>query len=370
MSIELSSNNKIPNNSAPVLVDPLPVHRLEVKVLSDWLRTVAPDICEGLTVQQFQGGMSNPTYFLSTASGVNYVLRKKPPGKLLPKAHAVDREHRVMQALADTAVPVPQMVAYCDDPSVIGAEFFVMQYIDGCIVPSPMMEPLPREQRPAMAFSLIDTIAVLHCVDWQKVGLQGFGRPEGYLGRQVKRWSGQYEESKSALPADFDYTHMDSLRDWLLERANVNDESCIVHGDFHLGNTIIDPTEAKVIAVIDWELSTIGHPLADLAYLCLHYHLPPREGEGRVDGPALLAADLPEESVLLKRYCERTGRDDIPGWPIFLAFACFRSAAIGQGVAARAEQGNVSSASADPAKDGARARKVAEIGYTIARSMD
>jgi aminoglycoside phosphotransferase (APT) family kinase protein len=276
----------------------------------------------------------------------------------------------VMQALADTPVPVPRMVAYCDDATVTGAEFFVMQYIEGRIIPSPAMDLLPREQRPAVAFSLIDTIADLHCVDWKKVGLADFGKPEGYLARQVKRWSSQYEQAKSDLPADFDYTHMDALRDWLLERANVQDESCIVHGDFRLGNTIIHPTEPRVVAVLDWELATIGHPLADLAYLCLHYHIPLRDADDRNESPALIAAGLPDESVLLKRYCDRTGRGEIPEWPFYIAFACFRSAAIGQGVAARAAQGNVSSASADPHRNGARARKIAEVGYRIAKSMD
>lgn len=361
-----------PPSSAPVIVEPLAVHRIDAEALSAWLRDKAPEAAEGLQVRQFQGGMSNPTYFLTTAAGTRYVLRKKPPGKLLPKAHAVDREHRVMQALANTAVPVPRMVAYCDDPAVIGAEFFVMDYVDGRVIPSPAMGPIAREQRPAMAYSLIDTLAELHNVDWRGVGLEGFGRPAGYFARQIARWAGQYEASKEALPADFDYSQMDWLRDWLKERAEVADESAIAHGDYRLGNTIIHPTEPKVIAVLDWELSTIGHPLADLAYLCLHYHIPltmPGE-DGAAKEKSLVAAGLPTEAALLERYCDKTGRDGIPEWPVFLAFACFRFAAIVQGVAARAAGGNVSSASADPEKDGARARRVAEVGADIAREMD
>ncbi|MCW8194100.1 phosphotransferase family protein [Proteobacteria bacterium 005FR1] len=361
---------ELPQSADPVLVDPLPAHRIDDHALVDWLRSAAPEVSEGLQVKQFQGGMSNPTYFLETASGSKYVLRKKPPGALLPRAHAVDREYRVMQALANTPVPVPRMVAYCDEPEVIGAEFFVMEYIEGRIVPSPAMDLLPREQRSAVAFALIDTIADLHRVDWRQVGLDDFGKPEGYLARQVKRWSGQYEQAKSALPADFDYRHMDALRDWLQERADVEDESCIAHGDFRLGNTIIHSAEPRIVAVLDWELATIGHPLADLAYLCLHYHIPLRDN-GSPDGCAdLIAAGLPEEAALLERYCDRTGRDGIPEWPLFVAFACFRSAAIIQGVAARAALGNVSSASADPEKDGARARAIAEAGFRIAKSMD
>lgn len=351
-------------SSAPVIVDPLPAHRIDPTRLSAWLRDTVPQAAEGLTVHQFQGGMSNPTYLLTTASGARYILRKKPPGKLLPKAHAVDREHRVMQALADTQVPVPRMVAYCDNPDVIGAEFFVMEYIEGRIIPSPAMGAIPRAERPALAHSLIDTLALLHRVDWQATGLETFGRPEGYLARQTARWSSQYEASKAALSADFDYSQMDWLRDWLMENAHVANESAIAHGDYRLGNTVIHPTEPRVISVLDWELSTIGHPIADLAYLCLPYRLP-RDLPGVFD---LVEAGLPSEEQMLARYCDQTGRAGIPEWPVFLAFACFRSAAIIQGVAARAAQGNVSSAT-DPVKDGARAQRVAQVGAEIARGM-
>lgn len=360
------------NDTAPVIVEPLPVHRINANALSRWLSQYLPDAADGLHIQQFQGGMSNPTYFLTTPSRQHYVLRKKPPGKLLPKAHAVDREHRVMHALANTMVPVPTMVAYCDDRSIIGAEFFVMQYIPGRIIPSAMMTTIPKDQRQPLSFSLVDTLAALHNVDWQGVGLASYGRPAGYLARQVARWAGQYEQSKPALPADFDYTHMDWLRDWLLAKAEtVNDESAIVHGDFRLGNTIVHTTEPKVVAVLDWELSTIGHPLADLAYLCLHYHISSAiPGENESPGPDdYTALAIPNEAAMLARYCEQTQRKGIPEWPVFLAFACFRLAAIVQGVAARAAQGNVSSASADPEKDGARARRIAEVGAEIARNL-
>ena len=359
------------SDSSPVLVDPLAVHKIDSLSLANWLSQYVPAASTSLDIKQFQGGMSNPTYILTASDGKRYVLRKKPPGKLLPKAHAVDREHKVMHALADTPVPVPRMIAYCDEPSVIGAEFFVMEYVDGRVIPPATMGPIAEEQRIPLSFSLIDTLAALHNVDWQAVGLETFGRPAGYLARQVARWAGQYEQSKPALPADFDYTDMDFLRDWLSERADkVADESSIVHGDFRLGNTIVHPMEPKVIAVLDWELSTIGHPLADLAYLCLHYHIPsaiPGEVMKEFIDPTTLG--LPPESEMLERYCQQTNRPGIPEWPIFLAFSCFRLAAIVQGVAARAALGNVSSASADPEKDGARARKIAAVGAEIARSL-
>lgn len=353
------------NNSSPVTVDPLPAHQIDSGTLADWLRREVPEAGEGLSVRQFQGGMSNPTYLLTTPAETRYVLRKKPPGDLLPKAHAVDREFRVMQALHNTDVPVPGMVAYCDDPDVIGAEFFVMQHVEGRIIPADDMGSVTAEERTPLSRSLINTLGSLHRVDWRQAGLESFGRPEGYLGRQTSRWSSQYEAAKSSLPADFDYSEMDWLRDWLMDHSQVPDESAIVHGDYRIGNAIVHPDKPAVIAVLDWELSTIGHPIADLAYLCLHYHLP-RELGGTADQPQ---AGLPTETEVLAWYCEQTGRKEIPDWPVFLAFAFFRGAAIGQGVAARAARGNVSTASMNPVAAGARARQLAAAGASIARNL-
>ncbi|MAL97706.1 MAG: phosphotransferase family protein [Alteromonadaceae bacterium] len=310
--------------------------------------------------------MSNPTFLLTLPSGRRYVLRKKPPGVLLSKAHAIDREYRVMQALDGAGFPVPRMVAYCADSAVIGSDFFVMDHVAGRIVPPAAMGPVARADRPALAYALVDTLAQLHRVDWRAAGLEGFGRPEGYLARQTARWAAQCEAAKSDLPADLDYSAMDWLRDWLTENGGVADESAVAHGDFRLGNMVVHPTEPRILAVLDWELSTIGHPLADLSYLCLHYRLP-RDLPGVRDP---VVAGLPTEAQMLARYCARTGRDRVENWPVFLAFAFFRSAAIMQGVAARAAAGNVSTASADAERDAWRARRIAEAGAEIARAMD
>ncbi|PTW54359.1 aminoglycoside phosphotransferase (APT) family kinase protein [Breoghania corrubedonensis] len=308
--------------------------------------------------------MSNPTFLITTEISERWVLRKKPPGSLLPKAHAVDREHRIMSALADTRVPVPRMRAYCDDREVIGVEFFLMEYVEGRVVSDPGMSGIQPAQRREIAFALVDTLACLHNLDWRHLGLADYGRPEGFMARQVRRWSGQYDAAKTALPASLDHSDMDWLRDWLAEHGSVADNATIVHGDFRLGNVILHPRDARPLAVLDWELSTIGHPLSDLAYLMLPYHLPRRLPQF----PDLRENGLPTEREILNRYAQATGRAVMNDWPLFLAFSCFRYAAIVHGVAARAAQGNASSARADPTRDANRAMAVASLGREIAAS--
>ncbi|MEM7061451.1 MAG: phosphotransferase family protein [Pseudomonadota bacterium] len=355
---------------APELIDPLDQHHIDPRTLARWLADHVPGT-DGLKVQQFQGGMSNPTYLLTTGDGNRYVLRKKPPGKLLPKAHQIDREHKVMAALAATDVPVPRMIALCEDASVIGAEFFVMSHVPGRIITHAAMPTVAHADRRALTFSLVDTLAALHKVDRIEVGLERFGRPDGYITRQTTIWAKQYEAAKAALPP-FDYTKFDWLRDWVIERAGEAEETSIVHGDFRPGNCITHPTEPRVAAVLDWELSTIGHPLSDLAYYCLPYYQPFGDGTGPagLQGLDLAAEGLPDEEGVLQRYCDQTGRSGLANWPLFMAFSFFRIAAIIQGVAARAAQGNVSSASADADRDLARAGVMAEIGEGIARGAD
>ena len=352
-----------------VLIEPLARHRIDAGALAAWLSDHVD--AKGLRVRQFQGGMSNPTYLLETADA-RYVLRKKPPGKLLPKAHQIDREYRVMDALRDTDVPVPKMIALCDDSDVIGAEFFVMEHVEGRIVSDPTMEAVASGDRRALYFSLIDTLAALHRVDHVAVGLERFGRPDGYLARTTTRWAKQYEAAKPALPDAFDYRDMDWLRDWLGERvAEVPEHACIVHGDFRPGNTITHPNQPRVAAVLDWELSTIGHPLSDLGYFLLPWYQGQNiPGQIGLEGLNLRETGVPWDDVLIARYMERTGQDRLFGWPIIMPFSFFRIAAIIQGVAARAAQGNVSSASANVDRDCGRAQALAAIGARLAREVD
>lgn len=361
--------DRYPTSDAPELVAPLEAHRIDTARLAGWLSNHVPAAARGLQVQQFQGGMSNPTYLIEVADGQRFVIRKKPPGKLLPKAHQIDREHRVMDALAGSGVPVPQMIALCEDPNVIGADFFVMEFVDGRIIKPPTLDTLAVGDRRALYFDLIDVMAALHSVDHVAVGLERFGRPDGYLARQTARWADQYARAKPALPDTFDYSNFDWLRDWVLERAGDYEATSIVHGDFRPGNTITHATDPKCLAVLDWELATIGHPLSDLAYFCLPYRQPYEELGGFV-GIDREGMGLPAEEELLARYAEETGRDGIEDWPVYMAFSFFRIAAIVQGVAARAALGNVSSASANAERDMGRATLMASIGAGIARDFD
>jgi aminoglycoside phosphotransferase (APT) family kinase protein len=339
-------------------------HRFNEKALAGYLEGRLAGAESGFSVCQFRGGQSNPTFLLVTGDGRRYVLRKKPPGALLPKAHQVEREYRVMAALAETAVPVPAMRLMCESDEVIGTAFFVMDFVDGLAVQEPLLE-LPKHGRAPVFFDAIATLASLHAVDWQQVGLGDFGRPDNYVPRQIDRWSKQYEASR----IDADIPAMGWLKDWLAEHDAVADETAIAHGDFRLGNMIVERTRPKVAAVLDWELSTLGHPLADLAYLCMPYHLPANvSGMRGLIGLDLADLGIPPEDELLAAYCERSGRSEVPNWSYFLAFSLFRMAAILQGVAARAVQGNASSA--DARMVGGRAGMFAEAGKSVAQARN
>lgn len=347
--------------SGSELVPVLAGHRFDEDALRRYLEPRLDGDWGRLSVRQFQGGQSNPT-FLVAAGERHYVLRKKPPGTLLPKAHQVEREYRVMRALAGSGVPVPEMLALCEDPDVIGTAFFVASYVEGRVLSQPDLAGVAREERRPIYRAMIDVLARLHAVDWRAAGLADFGRPDNYVARQVTRWSSQYRASSTGK-----IDSMDRLIEWLPARIPAADETVVAHGDYRLGNLIVHAERPDIVAVLDWELSTLGHPIADLAYCCVPYHLP--AGIPRVRGLLgvhLETEGLPAEAEVVADYCRRTGRKGIEDWPFFVAFSLFRLAAIVQGVYARALQGNAADARALELGD--RAGLLADAAWDIARS--
>ncbi|WP_419937067.1 phosphotransferase [Candidatus Palauibacter sp.] len=340
-------------------------HAFDERRLADYLRACGlPEFAGGLTALQYQGGQSNPTYRLE-AGGRYFVLRKKPPGDLLPSAHLVEREYRVMKALADTDVPVPKMIHLCEDTGVIGQAFFVMEYVDGRVPTAPGLPEIDSpDERAAIYDAMNEALARLHSVDWRAIGLGDYGKPSDYVARQTSVWTRQYEAARTdPIPA------MEALVEWLPANTPAGDaskkETTIAHGDYRLDNMILHPTEPRVLAIVDWELSTLGHPLADLAYNCMTYHLPEGplwKGLGEIDCGAL---GIPSEEEYVAAYCRRTERAGVPDWEFFMAFGLFRLAAICQGVYARAIQGNASSRNA--LEVGAKAPMLAEAGWDFAR---
>jgi aminoglycoside phosphotransferase (APT) family kinase protein len=333
-------------------------HRFDVSALERYLERHVEGFPGRLRVQQFLGGQSNPTYLLS-AGGQQYVLRRKPPGKLLPSAHAVEREFRVIAALAGTGVPVPRAYALCEDPLVIGTAFYVMEYVPGRVLSDPSLPELSPEERARIFDHMNEVLARLHRVDWQALGLADFGRPGNYYARQIHRWTSQYRASETEK-----IEAMERLMEWLPTHIPEDDRTTLVHGDFRLGNSIVHPTEPRLVAVLDWELSTLGHPFADLAYNCLPYRLSPVEFDGFL-GEDLAKLGIPSEEAYLAAYCRRTGRDDIPHWDFYIAFAMFRLAAIAQGIMGRAIAGTANAPNAR--ERGARARPLAETGWALVR---
>jgi aminoglycoside phosphotransferase (APT) family kinase protein len=338
-----------------------PVHSFDEAELAAYLRATVGGFPGAVEVEQFQGGQSNPTYRV-TAGNRRYVLRRKPPGRLLPSAHAVDREYRVMAALAGTGVPVPKMVALCEDDSVIGTAFYLMEYVDGRVLWDPVLPGMSPQGRAAHYDEMNRVLAALHQVDYNAVGLGDFGRPGGYIERQIARWSKQYEAgSADRIPS------MDALIGWLPRHVPPGDETSIVHGDFRLDNVIFHPTEPRILAVLDWELATLGHPLSDFAYQAMAWRLAPGVFRG-LEGANLVALGIPTEAEYVAAYCRRTGRADIPHWEFYLIFNMFRIAAILHGVLSRALQGNAASSNAF--EQGSRARLIADVAWDMARQQD
>jgi aminoglycoside phosphotransferase (APT) family kinase protein len=337
-----------------------PVHSFDEAALANFLRARVAGFSGAVEIEQFQGGQSNPTYRV-TAGERRYVLRRKPPGNLLPSAHAVDREYRVMAALEGTGVPVAKMVALCEDASVIGTAFYLMEYVEGRVLWDPTLPGMTREARAAHYDELNRVLATLHRVDYRAAGLGDFGKPGQYIDRQIARWSKQYEAGGAArIPS------MDALIGWLPHRVPPGDETSIVHGDFRLDNVIFHPTEARVLAVLDWELATLGHPLSDFAYQVMAWRLTPQQFRG-LKGCDFAALGIPTEDEYVAAYCRRTGRDAIAHWDVYLIFNMFRIAAILHGVLARALQGNAASRNA--VETGSRARLVADIAWEMAQRV-
>ena len=344
----------VPSDNVAATVEVREAHRFDVAVLERYLRERVPDFAGPLTVRQFMGGQSNPTYHLSTPRA-QYVLRRKPPGKLLPSAHAVDREYRVITALAGSGVPVPRTYLLCQDDAVIGTWFYVMECVPGRVLTDPRLPDETPADRAKIYDHMNAVLARLHTVDWKAIGLEDFGRPGNYFARQIHRWTGQYRASETER-----IDSMERLIAWLPEHIPADDTTTLVHGDFRLGNTIVHATEPRIVAVLDWELSTLGHPLADLGYNCMPYRLAAESMDG-FQGADLAALGMPTESEYLSAYCRRTGRAGIVDWEFYVAFSMFRLSAIAQGIMGRVIEGTASDPRAR--ERGARARPLADAGW-------
>jgi aminoglycoside phosphotransferase (APT) family kinase protein len=343
-------------------------HRFDATALESYLSQHLSGFRGPLRVEQFKGGQSNPTYKVVTANTA-YVMRTKPgpASRLLPSAHAIEREYRVMSALAGTDVPVARMHLLCEDEAVIGRAFYIMSFVEGRVLWDQALPALSPTERAATYDEMNRVIAALHRVDVGAVGLADYGKPGNFFSRQIGRWTRQYQASVTEIIPE-----MDELIAWLPENmpASALDESqvAIVHGDFRLDNLIFHPTEPRVIAVLDWELSTLGHPLGDFSYHCMAWHIPPGVFRG-IGGLDLAELGIPAESEYIRRYCQRTGRSDpnalFADWNFYLAYNLFRLAGITQGIAKRVVDGTAASAQARAT--GAATRALAQIAWRFAQ---
>jgi aminoglycoside phosphotransferase (APT) family kinase protein len=325
--------------------------------LRRWLDSRLAGDWAAARLHAFTRGQSNPT-FLVEAGPARYVLRKKPPGALQPSAHAIDREFRVLEALSGRGVPVPRPLLYCDDATVIGTPFYLMDHVEGRVFADPRLPGLTPAERHGAYASFIDCLARLHRLAPAGVGLADFGRAGQYYERQISRWSRQYRAAETErIPP------MERLLDWLPAHRPSAETTCVVHGDYRFENVIFHPTEPRVVAILDWELATLGDPLSDVAYAALWYRLPPHAFHG-LAGADLAGSGIPDEDTLLAGYCEAAGRPEAPAWNFYIAFAFFRLAAILQGVRRRALDGNA--AAPDALERGSLASLCAELGWQAA----
>jgi len=310
------------------------------------------------TISPLTGGQSNPTFRICTGSK-NYVLRKRPSGLLVNSAHAIDREYRVMKALHESDVPTPEMVDYCEDESIVGTSFYLMSFLEGRVFHDQSLPGMSPSERRALYLEMNRVIAALHSIDYTAVGLANFGKPGNYFARQIARWSGQCAGAPQLAGKS-----MNSLMEWLPRHIPPGDETSIVHGDFRMDNLVFHPTEPRIIGVLDWELSTLGHPLADLAYQCMSWRIPPSLWRG-IAGLDLAILGIPTESEYLDAYTAATGRDGREHWAFYLAYNLFRMSAILLGIGRRAAEGTA--AASDAAEIGMKADPLADLGWECAQ---
>lgn len=336
--------------------------RFDVAALADYLRTRLPDFKGELRVEQFKGGQSNPTFKLVTESR-SYVMRSKPgpQARLLPSAHAIEREYRVLSALAKTEVPVAQVYCLCEDEAVIGRAFYIMECVDGRVIWEQSLPGMANSERAEIYEQMNWALSTLHTVDFNAIGLGDFGRPGNYFARQISRWTKQYQASETEPIAA-----MHSLIEWLPKNIPDGDETSIVHGDYRLDNLIFDNTRPRIKAILDWELSTIGHPLADFSYHCMGYHIDPGQFRG-IKGIDCRSLGIPTEAEYVAAYCKRTGRTRIEHWDFYLAYNMFRLAAILQGIMKRVVDGTAANQAAEDS--GRRAGFLATEGWAIAQRV-
>jgi aminoglycoside phosphotransferase (APT) family kinase protein len=340
----------------------MPQHVFNFENLAAFMRQNVDGFRGELKVEQFKGGQSNPTFLLS-AGDKQYVMRRKPPGTILQSAHAVDREYRVITALAQTDVPVAKTYALCEDESVIGSAFYIMDYVQGRILWNSALPGFEKAERSALFDEMNRVMALLHQVDYQAVGLGEYGKPGNYLERQVARWTKQYRASETER-----IEAMDRLIEWLPHHIPAGERTSVVHGDYRIDNVIFHPTEPRILAVLDWELSTLGDPLVDFAYHCMTWRMPQGASRG-LAGVPLTELGIPTESEYVQAYIRRTGRDiSQSDWEYYMAFNMFRLAGILQGIVKRAQLGNASNSAA--AETGKRTRPLAEQAWQLVQQIE
>jgi len=340
---------------------------LQTRSLARHLRSCSLSRSADVAVSALSGGQSNPTYLVDDGTQ-RFVLRKKPPGALLASAHAIDREYRVMSALEGSDVPVPRMLGYCDDTSIVGTPFYLMEFLVGRVLMDPSLPGMQPDERGAVYREMNRVVAALHRIDFRTKGLGDYGKPGRYVARQIDRWSHQCRESVLAVPPA-----LGQLMAWLPQNVPADEETTLVHGDYRLDNLVFHPTEPRVIGVLDWELSTLGHPLADFSYHCMSWHIVPAGGHGArgIGGLDHAALGIPSERDYVRRYCERTGRGNpdavMADWNFYLAYNLFRAAGIAQGIMKRVQDGTAASLHAVEA--GKKARPMAESGWEFAKRV-